>query len=463
MPSRRSHTKSHHGMRRTINLASWRCPMSYELPPKNRLYSIATKRNRSVQGVADGVRTALIHASCHLTTRFATPEPLSRRSGPRPYTSRRQILISQYAQPTSPFVLGATPTSSNPSTTSTPPPIQNSLASSLAGDRIPSPPLARPLGLDPATRQLLEHYTTQFTLLLFSTHTETEEVLQSFHAAITRHASAYPPIHYAVLSLSALHLASLASPPFTAGPPNLLITALSHQASALAALSATMRTITSPTYEPALVASGLLAACAFALPRAGCPASLDLLAQIISLHRGTAALFRLGRQHAPSPTVRRLRRSVLRASSRAVPCAAEASLARALGAARSLGEGERKRVLAEAGRTLRTALRRAAGQPGAYGVACMWLGAVGEGFAERVRARDRLALVLVAHWAAGALRGVRHVWWVRGWAGWIVDAVWREVRGDPEAEELMGWVMGEVEGDEEVVGGGGARDVVEEV
>lgn len=291
---------------------------------------------------------------------------------------------------------------------------------------------------------------------MFTTSQVQVEVLSCFHDAVIRHSFAHPYVYHAVLTVSALHLASLTAPfqgtPASRSPH--LVTALAHKAFALEALRSTVESMSGPTCEPALAASGLLTVCAFALLHAGVASdTIDLLAQIMALYRGTVAIFRFGRQvlhTVPSGTIPRLRQSVVTATACETPWPeAEAAVDKVLAKVLELTEAstdakEKKNALMDAGFKLKTALRRVAAARGVHNVACMWLAMVNSRFNESVKAREPLSLILVAHWVV-TLRYVTHIWWVQGWPERTIRAVWEEV--GEQHPDLMQWVSEEIRGD----------------
>ncbi|KAI1758669.1 hypothetical protein GGR53DRAFT_516333 [Hypoxylon sp. FL1150] len=309
--------------------------------------------------------------------------------------------------------------------------------------------------LDSASQELLYHYDTEVSII-FTTSEVQVEVLSCLHDAVIRHSLAHPYVYHSILTVSALHLASLTTPLQTTSPvrsPH-LVTALAHKASALEALRSTVMSMSGPTCEPALAASGLLTVCAFALLHAGMVSDIiDLLAQIIALYRGTVAIFRFGRQvlHTiPSGTIPRLRQSVVTATACETPWPeAEAAVDKVLAKVYELDEASKnargkKYALINAGCKLKLALRRVAAARGVHNVACMWLAMVDSTFNESVKTREPLSLILVAHWVV-TLRYVKHIWWVQGWPERTIQAVWQEA--GEQYLDLMQWVFKEVRGE----------------
>ncbi|KAI1868451.1 uncharacterized protein JN550_006367 [Neoarthrinium moseri] len=264
-----------------------------------------------------------------------------------------------------------------------------------------------------------------------------------------RHAQEHPYVHHALLTFSALHMASLtANAEQYQNPPPHLVIALSQKALAIERFRPVVESVTAETCEPALAASGLLTACAFALPLAGAPFDVvDQLAQITSLFQGTTTLFRMG-WRKPRPLVSdaapKVRPSVLLSAvnEKSWP-QAEHAVDQVLRVIMTIDERHqstrgRKDVLVDAALKLKIAFRRVAAARGAYAVAAMWLGMVSSAFVDRVRERDSLALVLMADWSV-SLKDVQHVWWSRGWAERTVNAVSREL-GEHELY-LLNWAL----------------------
>ncbi|KAI0836036.1 hypothetical protein F5Y06DRAFT_299138 [Hypoxylon sp. FL0890] len=305
---------------------------------------------------------------------------------------------------------------------------------------------------DPVTEQLLYHFSTEVSLVFTSSEVQVE-VLSCFHDAVTRHSFVYPYVYHAMLTVSALHLAShtpaLGSTSQARSPH--LVTALAHKASALETLRSMVSSITASTCEPALAASGLLTVCAFALLPTGVASDvIDLLGQIMTLYRGTLAIFHFGRQNsstASNATVSRVRQFFLTAIAVKKPWPrAEAAVDKVLAKIIMLDESSegarrKKSALLDAGLKLKAALKRVAGARGVYNVACMWLAMVHPTFNESVTARDPLSLILLAHWVV-ALKYVKHIWWAQGWPEWTLQAVSREV-GETHPD-LLEWVFEEI-------------------
>ena len=353
----------------------------------------------------------------------------------------------------------------------------------------------RPLSvprLDPLTHQILHHYTTSSGAFLTEPF-QSGDVFSTFHAAIDRHLYAHPYVHHAVLTYSALHLASVL-PSSMSLPPSIdlpseashhanahLVAALSHKASALAHFRPVLESISSENCEPVLTASGLLVSCAFAMPMVSRKHAIrdeqdpvDLLAQIISLFHGTVVIFRMGwgggvRPPLDEKSSMAIRRDVIREAGKEAPWPeAEDSLREVMSAISRLEdrssqshvgrEGipdgdqptleqrfptiDRKEILMDIALKLRYAMRRVAAARGVYRVAIGWLGMVAPAFVERLQARDPLALVLLGHWVI-CLRETPHVWWTRGWAEWTVATICEEI-GQGEHGSLMEWPRAEV-------------------
>ncbi|ORY54585.1 uncharacterized protein BCR38DRAFT_415275 [Pseudomassariella vexata] len=320
-------------------------------------------------------------------------------------------------------------------------------------------PSISPTGLheyDSSTQQLLHHYINHVSSSFISSAPHVE-LLISFQSVINRHSLSQPYVHHALLSFSALHLASLStSSNASTSPSNSphLITALAHKASALESFRPIIESVTTVTCEPALAASGLLIACAFGLPLAGVLSDpIDLLAQITSLFQGTVALYRLClRDTNPldNSTSPKLGQSVLAAMACEAPWEeAEAAIDKAIHVISQLDDEDelqmgRRDDLLDAARKLKRSLRRIAVARGVYTLSCMWFGMVSPAYVERVKQRDPLALVLLADWTSG-LRKVKHVWWIQGCAQRTVEAIWFEIGG--QYPELLAWAVEEAKSD----------------
>jgi hypothetical protein len=174
---------------------------------------------------------------------------------------------------------------------------------------VPAPELPNP---ESSTHQLVYHYATNLSTSYLSS-TSPVETLPVYQEAVNRHYLGHSCVYQALLTFSALHLASLTPQPYsgillssdassspTSSYPSsysspYLIAALSHKAWALGQFRGMIESVTTETCEPALAASALLTACTFGLPLAGAVCdTVDLLWQIMSLYQGTTTLFRMG-------------------------------------------------------------------------------------------------------------------------------------------------------------------------
>ncbi|KAI1086722.1 hypothetical protein F5B19DRAFT_478078 [Rostrohypoxylon terebratum] len=326
--------------------------------------------------------------------------------------------------------------------------IERSPSAELSSD-ITTPLSRGPLMFDRTTEQLFYHFTTEVSPV-FTSLDAPVEVLSNFHDAVIRHSFGHAYVYHAMLTVSALHLASLTSVSTSTSQPRSphIATALAHKASALETLRSIMNSINALTCEPALAASGLLTVCAFAMLHAGvAPDVIDLLAQIMVLYRGTMSIFRFGRQDSIAvlkDTIPTLRQVVVTAifGERPWP-SADAAADKVLAKILELDEdGDdaklKKSVLLDAGLKLKVALRRVAGAKGIYNVACMWFAMVHPMVIDYIKARDPLSLVLLAHWVI-TLRYIKHIWWVQGWPERTVQAVYQQV--GEKYPDLFEWIF----------------------
>ncbi|KAI0382449.1 hypothetical protein F5Y04DRAFT_46364 [Hypomontagnella monticulosa] len=418
MPSRKPHRNSHHGC---TQCKVKRVKCDEEQP------SCARCRNKGRDCSYKHLMSSYNPFRDYNNTGYRPVSPTA-----TPSSQRKRDLPPTPPAPTVPSLQGS------PSSTTTLPPLQKELSAS-----------------DPITAQLLYHYSTEVSSTFTSSDVRVE-VLLCFHDAITRHSFGYPYVYYAILAVSALHLASLTSPlELTSQSPSThVVTALSHKASAIETLRPVINSITSLTCEPALAASGLLTVCAFALLHVGMATdTIDLLAQIMILYRGTVAIFQAGRQDrnaSPDATIPKLRQFVVTATSNEKPWPeAEAAVSKVLAKISELSEvsennEKRKNTLLDAGFKLKTALRRAAAAKGVYNVVCIWLATVHPTFIEAIKARDPFGLILLAHWVI-PLGYVKDIWWVRGWPEETIRVVWQEVGN--QHPDLMQWVLEEMRND----------------
>ncbi|KAJ9150205.1 hypothetical protein NKR23_g3774 [Pleurostoma richardsiae] len=477
MPSRRSHTNSHHGC---LQCKARRVKCDQTQPSCGR----CSKKGQD----------------CTYRHLMSSYDPFQRYA---PSTaSRNRPPGSPHLRPDESSVSRQQPFSSVPSASSQ----DHEHPAYSSGQTLVSVPRAvfTP-NIEPVTHYLLHHYTTKLASL-FDDRTHQPDILPVFHAAINRHVFSSPYVHHSLLTLSALHLASISHPtaalpvrvhghPFSSTSPSpYLVTALSHKASALAHFRPILGSITPTTCEPALTASSLLVTCAFALPiisrRHGTGEMTEddpikALAQIISLFQGAVALFRMGwgwqkRPALDTNTSPVIRQNIVRITqNEAAWPEAEDAVKKIIDAISGLettptgqsdshtpeertqhiGSGDhwspaprqhqpkmgpktpRKDILIDAALKLRVALRRVAAARGSYNVVIMWHGMVTPAFVGLIRARDPLALILLAHWTI-TLKETPHVWWTQGWTDWTVRAVWQEV-AQGEYAPLMSWALAE--------------------
>ncbi|KAI1397745.1 hypothetical protein F4819DRAFT_470796 [Hypoxylon fuscum] len=120
------------------------------------------------------------------------------------------------------------------------------------------------------------------------------------------------PASHAVSIVSVLHLALYSLGAFSQTHSPHLGTVLAHKASTLDIFRSTDNSITAPTFEPAFGASSLLTVCFRFAPRRLHDGvvfdTIDLIAQMMTLFRGTVAIFQFARQtpnSVPSGTMPR--------------------------------------------------------------------------------------------------------------------------------------------------------------
>ncbi|OTA52298.1 hypothetical protein K449DRAFT_440844 [Hypoxylon sp. EC38] len=445
MPCRKSHRNSHHGC---IQCKSKRVKCDQEQPRCTRCRK---------KGQACTYR--------HLTSSY---DPFGNHSNTAsgPTTSATSFNLVSAPSRRGVVTLDLTSEAFRPEMESFPTVLPSDSISPSSYISPPAPSAVTPLykgilTFDPITEQLLHHYSTEVSLVFTSSEVQVE-VLSCFHEAVIRHSFVYPYVYHAMLTVSALHLAShtpaLDSASRVRSPH--LVTALAHKASALEGLRSIVNSITASTCEPTLAASGLLTVCAFALLPTGLASdAIDLLGQIMTFYRGTVAIFQFGQQNsstASNATISRVRQFVLTATVVEKPWPkAEAAVDKVVAKILELGETSqearrKKTALLDAGIKLKKALRRVAGARGVYNVACMWLAMVEPTFNESVKARDPLSLILLAHWVV-SLKYVKHIWWSQGWPEWTLQAVWQEA--GQEHLDLLEWASEEIRGDAKDEGG----------
>jgi hypothetical protein len=272
--------------------------------------------------------------------------------------------------------------------------------------------------------------------------------------AITRNAVMHPYVQEAVLCYSALHLASSAGDAASPQRSAYLVTALRHKATALAHFRPMLASgITAENCEAAFTASAVLVACAFALPIAD-PVDtthcdrIELLAQVIGLFRGCVTLFQIDWK-GPHPLEQFRSPQVTEADIKPYSVEiswpdAERAVAAVLNLIRGLDESTpitqyRKAALVHAATGLHKVIRRVATTTCDYSVVCGWLGRLTPGYAELLRHRDPLALVLMAHWCASRQHYSDLVWWTRGWPESALTSIMEALDG--RYSELLGWCL----------------------
>ncbi|KFH44852.1 hypothetical protein ACRE_043480 [Hapsidospora chrysogenum ATCC 11550] len=478
MPSRRPHTNSHHGC---LQCKARRVKCD-QLQPKcsrcEKRASECTYRHlmTSYNPFQQGQQTASWTTT---SVTFVPPETQNSNSPGHRTPSSSRSTGTRTPNPTSNFI--PTPRTSTPATVaSTPAPpaiLPSSFPTSLQPSRALSPaPSSLPV-FDPSDNFLFHHYATNLTVPRMSP-IRGSRLFNTLNAAVLRHAASVPYVHHVVLSFSALHLASTHasashnSPGSGANHYSFLSAALTHKDKALQLFLAAIRAgVTAASAEPLIAASTVLMACEFALPAADPTRRtafdrVDILAHVAGLFQGTAHLS----NHSGRPRDASYSSSTSSASGSetsspppAVPWPgddvpwpqAQDSVRRVVVAIEALSAPENKQD-----ETRRTVLRDAAtslietfslistGQRDSHSL-CAWLGAVRKEFVEFLRAKDQLAMVLLAHWAT-CHTNMESTWWKRGWPSATVTSIDEAL--DQEHKPLLEWCLGQVTGTLENVG-----------
>ncbi|KAH7313492.1 hypothetical protein B0I35DRAFT_274117 [Stachybotrys elegans] len=260
----------------------------------------------------------------------------------------------------------------------------------------------------------------------------------------------YPFVRHALVSFSALHLASER----VGSSSQHLVTALHHKDTAIAGFRPFLSDQLQPQQcEAAVAASVVLVACTFAIPIADHAKTtgvdhLDLLSQVAGLFQGLIALLRLGRGSTPileAMKTSNVRRSV--AVTHRVEVAwpeAGSSIQRAITAIEALDESDapalsRKTILHSGASLLHRLMQRVAVDEGSYVAVCMWLGRVDPSYGDMLRARDPLALVIMGHYAASR-QGIT-AWWAKGWPQETLNAIAGVLQGQQQYLDLLDWCV----------------------
>ena len=166
---------------------------------------------------------------------------------------------------------------------------------------------------------------------------------------------------------------------------------------------------------------------------------LPCLEKIFALFRGTIYLYRLGyRESLDRNLAHKLRTSTQLVDSSAPEdeTPGESSLSLLLEEKiNTMEDGCSKDMYAEMANKMKKGLRRIHLVPGIPLPAD-----VPKGYVEKLRQRDGVALVLLAHWAVG-LHGVGWSWWTRGWGRRVVGIADELLCADKEGEEEWGELL----------------------
>lgn len=337
-----------------------------------------------------------------------------------------------------------------------------------------APPASRSVSPRNQTKEdeyLMTHFAENLSVPTMSPILESE-FAPTLYESIIRWSQSIDYVYSVTLSFSAFHLASIqasgqaeSSPYFTPDAPfksNLLSVAIAHKDTAITLFREELaKGITHDNGGPLLTCSAVLVACALALPVAD-PGRvtqydrIDLLGDVAILFNGTTAIFKQGifgpyPREAPNHTTVDGQLS----PGDGVPWAeAEVSLSRVVSAIEALPAdpppsspttpevAERRAVLQHAASRLRQCFHLVATAKKDFHTACMWLGLVRPVFGAMIKARDRLALALLAHWIV-CRSHMDKIWWARGWPAESMAAVLEEMAGSEEAS-LLSFCAGRV-------------------
>ncbi|VUC35785.1 unnamed protein product [Clonostachys rosea] len=452
MPSRRSHTNSHHGCLQCkakkvkCDQLQPQCSRCLKKGTECVYRHIMTSYNPFPPTPAQSSSGSSLQTQRHIDFVSASTGTMSSTSAPNSaYASYGTRPSPSHSAP------GGSSARSPASITSV---STNSSAHTVATAPLPitSPPLTHQLNTQGQTEQfLMFHYTTNLAIPGMAPIINPDD-FQSINSSILYYANTHPYVRHALLSFSALHLASIHAVSVPAHG-YYLESALHHKAVALELYRPELNSgVTPESGNPLLTACTIFIACAFTLPAADPDYRtgydrIELLAQVSGLYQGATALFRMG-IYGPYPQQHEMAAANVNLD---FPWQElEASLQVTLRTAESIRprseqEDSRKAVLVHAGQKLLKSLHLAFGPKRNYHAFCIWLGVVKSGFVDLMYARDPFALSLVAHWAI-CHRHLNTMWWARGWPSAAVRTMYDAT--DYDHRYLLDWCMSRVEMDE---------------
>jgi len=283
--------------------------------------------------------------------------------------------------------------------------------------------------MDEDTLRLHHHFANCTSTAFFSS--STEEDFETWVVSIRRHAVSHDFLYEGMLALASVHLGALQ--PASRGHHTAV--ALKHQITALGLFRQTLEDINHENCEAALAYSGLLIISEFALPLiqskpgASSVGGMQELQGIINLFRGAKALYRLGWMHMLDKNLSCDLRSKVIATQfdEAVTTEAEMSLNfLATLEIVPLEDEALKAIYTDTLFKLKKNLRRVAAHPGVVSLVLKWPTNVLQDYVSMLGRYDPIALILLAYWAVG-LHSIDHLWWARGWGKSIVDVAGQHI------------------------------------
>ncbi|TGO31878.1 hypothetical protein BHYA_0390g00010 [Botrytis hyacinthi] len=250
------------------------------------------------------------------------------------------------------------------------------------------------------------------------------DAIQKAQTFILREAMEHHFLLHGLLALSALHYAE--SHP---NPQKYIEIATAHHTRGLTLYHSILSNMNNGNDIASIAFSSITAIFAFGLarPDAKKEASVGLIddmIQAISLSKGWQAIMHVTRGLEPSSPQR---------DQVTLSPDAEAAFDRLY----ALSQGQNATLYTTAITSLKFSFKKTEdGQNDNPHLSCEWGGSLQEEFLELLRARDTVALVIVA-FSCVMFEKVPQVWWFQGWSKGLFGVVWREVGQD--YHEILEW------------------------
>ncbi|KAL3418547.1 fungal specific transcription factor-like protein [Phlyctema vagabunda] len=308
-----------------------------------------------------------------------------------------------------------------------------------------SPPT--PLGVRRASDEALYHqYINITSRSLFET--SCFKSFERWDQSIREQSNTHDFVRHGMLSFAAIHLSTLQSQQDT---KELYTTiALKYQNTALAKFRTAVANLSAQNCEAALGYSGILIMNEFSMHVAlarenSAPVgSIADLQKLIKLFHGTASLYRLAWANSMDTNLTPYVRAELINGQKqdiTVP-EAEAALSLLKTCQILMIYDEQVRELyTDVVEKIRKTLRRRATQPGIANPAFMWPGMISSAYMNRVENRDPIALVMLAYWGV-CLHDLDTQWWARDWGQSTVKLISESV--GPEFQQYLDWPRAQV-------------------